>query len=96
MENDKERRMKNDLAYVRERYRVLDEEKGTMFEALDSLFDVATLLPMCEAEYGEKQEFTDYRKIYDILKEVARYLEVYGMGMSIPKILETNMKTAKA
>lgn len=88
---------RGDLHYMDRQYKKLGKNKELMFETLDAMLDVATLLPLCENEYPDHiDSFRVFEEVYLALDRVRDLLGSYGLNLQLSPLISSKAFDASA
>lgn len=73
-------RLEADLSYMRALAERLNGREEGFWEALDCLMELATMIPVCEQEYG-KEAFTPFLFVYELFCAFSERLAFYDQAV---------------
>lgn len=68
--------MEADLIYIEQCERRLSENREAFFGTLGDLFELATLIPVCEQYYGA-EHFRDHQAVFELLCDFSELLAFF-------------------
>lgn len=74
--------LNEDLKQYEFRYEKLTRYKNLLIDLTDNLLETITTLPICKNEYkNDIKKFEKYDKSYELLYDLLRLFEYYGMSV---------------
>ena len=73
----RDKRLEADLIYIEQCERRLSENREAFFGTLGDLFELATLIPVCEQYYGA-EHFRDHQAVFELLCDFSELLALFG------------------
>ena len=72
----RDKRLEADLIYIEQCERRLSENREAFFGTLGDLFELATLIPVCEQYYGA-EHFRDHQAVFELLCDFSELLAFF-------------------
>ena len=93
----RDKRLEADLIYIEQCERRLSENREAFFGTLGDLFELATLIPVCEQYYGA-EHFRDHQAVFELLCDFSELLAFFDqeykpsafLAEKLPLISEKN------